>query len=190
MVSGQWRRYTGGVLRRWREEAGLSQTELGVELGFERQTIGRLESGAAEWTGYVAFMWATACGLNPYAVFPELIGPERQSDARDRVISFIQRGASDAVVEALDFYINGDHGSDLEAFLQKGVADLQSTMQGRVASTGLIETNSEYAEQTGQLSDPKGPRPNLDRVRRARAEGRIAAFSGQKYYRVKEGGEG
>lgn len=189
MESGQWRRHSGAVLKRWREQAGLTQTALGIEIGYDRNTIGKFESGAADWTGYTAFLWATACGLNPYVALVELLGPRKQSEARRRVISFVERGASEAVVEGLDFYISGRHGSDLEAFIQKGVADLQSTMQGRVASTGLIETNYEYALQTGQLSDPAGPRPNLERIRRARSEGRMAAFAGAKFYKVTEGGE-
>lgn len=190
MESGKWRRYTGSVLKSWREAAGLTQAELGIEIGYDRATIGKLESGAAEWTGYTAIMWATACGLDPYAVWQDLVGPEKQSDERDRVCAFVRRGASDSVAAALDFYINGNHGSDLEAAFHKGTADLQSTMQGRVASTALIASNFAYAKATGQLSDPEGAMPDMELLEKAMAQGHLAAVSGRKSYRVKGGGDG
>ena len=187
MVSGQWRKHAGSVLKSWREGAGMTQAELGIELGYDRQTISKYESGAADWTGYTAFQWATACGLNPYAVLQDLFGPEKHTTARDRVVAFMLRGASDSVADAFDFYVNGNHGSDLEAFVQKGVADLQSTLQGRVASTALIVSNYEYAAETDQLSDGNGPKPDMEKLSRAKHEGHRAAVSGQKGYRLKEG---
>lgn len=189
MISGNWRRYTGSVLKRWREDAGMKQTDLGIEIGYDRVSISKFESGASDWTGYNAMLWATACGLDPYSAWGELAGPEIVTDDRERLCNFIRRGASERLVQCLCFMCLGRHGSDVEAIFEKGVADMQSDMQGRVSSAGLILANYEYARATGRIAVPDGIQPDVEALQRALSLGRSAAFSGAKYYKVKEGGK-
>jgi transcriptional regulator with XRE-family HTH domain len=61
---------TGARLRSAREEAGVSQTELGERSGVSQTTVGKLERGAIEFTvGYLVVL-AEALALDPCGLLP------------------------------------------------------------------------------------------------------------------------
>lgn len=60
----------GAQLRRLREGAGLSQSELGRRLNRESSTVSRIEAGKMDATIEVIAAWAVACGRTMRLDFP------------------------------------------------------------------------------------------------------------------------
>ncbi len=168
----------------------MAQEDIAAEVGKGRQTIGQYESGTSDFTFYLAMQWAIATGKPPAASMAEIAGEENGGTKREMLSRLILSDASDRVIDMLWFYFFEPHGSDVEAFLNKGLADLQSSMQARVASARLIGDSYEFALESGNISVPGGVKPDLDMMYEAIHKGRRAAIRGEKQYRVKEGGNG
>lgn len=71
-------------LRSLREEAGLTQRELGESLGKPHSWIYNSETGNRRVDVAEFADWAEACGVDPQAAFDSLFGAKRPRSARPR----------------------------------------------------------------------------------------------------------
>ena len=77
-------RFSGAELRRLREQAGKTRTQLGAQIGRSEQTIIGYERGMTVPSMYALGAIATALGCEPGAVFVDTDDTSAQPAARVR----------------------------------------------------------------------------------------------------------
>ncbi|MEL6345381.1 MAG: helix-turn-helix domain-containing protein [Myxococcota bacterium] len=106
-------------LREIREDAGLSQTELGDRLGKYQAWIHRRESGLSKATFDDVTEWAKACGRTFMVDFPE---PSSESDRFSQMVELLRKAwpymNNDRVLSITAllkvFMASGEHQDDSE----------------------------------------------------------------------------
>lgn len=186
MTDKEWSAHDSAVLRSWRQEAGLTFPDLEGPMGYGRQTLSRKEASGSDVSLRDIRHLAEACGLDPNTCMSAFCAPEQDGETRKWLADYIMRSASEPFVLAMYFLCRGGHGSDPNAYAQKIIADLQCRMADRFTSARLTIGAYNMAAATDALSDPSGPRPDLELLSKAVEAGYAAAVEGRSAYQLQQ----
>lgn len=156
-------------LRLTRNEAGISQEYMALELGVTRRTILNWENGVSEPSISQAVAWFKLVNKNPIPYLLQYTYPDMDkispNDNDAKILSSLMQVINDLPAEGvrqLMYLFFGNHGSSPRAVLHMITAHLQTPMKDRIAHGQLIATNYELAKRTGNLSKPAHIQPDYE----------------------------
>lgn len=156
-------------LRLTRNEAGISQEYMALELGVTRRTILNWENGISEPSVSQAIAWFKLANKNPIPYLLQYTYPDMDKispkDNDTKILTALMQIINDLPAEGvrqLMYLFFGNHGSSPRAVLHMITAHLQTPMKDRIAHGQLIATNYELAQRTGTLSKPAHIQPDFD----------------------------
>lgn len=180
-------------LRLTRNEAGISQEYMALELGVTRRTILNWENGISEPSVSQAIAWFKLANKNPIPYLLQYTYPDMDKispkDNDTKILTALMQIINDLPAEGvrqLMYLFFGNHGSSPRAVLQMITAHLQTPMRDRIAHGQLVATNYEISQRTGSLARPNNIQPDLEFLNAAIDAAKNAVEKNAKEYSVVE----
>lgn len=179
------------MLKRARNDAGLSQREVAKALGKSIKTVQNWESGYGAPDSVTQMEWFYICGVNelPYLlaknhpeVYADLTYESDTEELKKAVIKYFQEISDDVEIRQLAFCIMGNTGSSWKQQLNMLTANNHCPMRNRVAVAQLIYDNYNIEKIQGNLVCPDNIQPDMDALKAATNRGRDAIYNGQDGY--------
>lgn len=157
-----------------RESVGVSQRELADRIGRDKRTLQKWEKGEMKVSleDFVRIFEALRLSVEPYSKWirhPDLF-PRGMEDITDfdtnqkraALVTYYGRQASPLEVDQDYYILFGDHGSNNYGIRQQQIANLQTPLRDRKRICRQIIDNYNEAVESGTLTDPEAPRPNME----------------------------
>lgn len=178
---------------RSRNEAGISQEKLAMELGVAKRTIQNWEKGVTSPTVDQAIRYFKILNIQPLPYILEYLYPtlenikatDEDEKIREAMIELMK--ALPAVeVRELFYLLYGNHGSSPTGILQMVTAHLQSPMRDRLSHGSMILQDYEIAKVKGELTNEKHIQPDTILLRNAIEKGQDAVTKNKNAYILDE----
>lgn len=186
------------IFTKGRERAEMSKEKVALELGVSRKTVWSWENGFSYPNFKQLFDWFKTLQINPfpylYAYYADIDVPQNCeniaqalpiSGKRRCVMDFVSY-ADNRLIEMLYEILYGDHGSDVNAFLNLCLEYLQCDPKDKITQAALIKTNHDLSKNK---NNNIGIQPDAELVRKAIISASEAYMKGLKKYNIKESEE-
>lgn len=178
------------LLRKLREDAGLSVPKMADMVQVDKRTWQRYEDGLSAPTVPEFLEIFNCLGVDALSKVLELIYPDYSDLSAASSASYLRRAllhyigliASDRIVRELDYLIFGDHGSNFVPQLEEFVALDHLPMIYRYSIAKQIMVYWQLCSATGDLIGTDHIMPDIDRLTSAIAKGEEAAIQGRNSY--------
>lgn len=153
-----------------RSQAGVSQAQLAKEMGIAKKTVQNWEAGISIPTLLQTIEWFHVLGINPFPHFQAFLYPgildttsveKSEEDARKELHRRVD-SLSDREVRDLLYILSGTHGSSPYAYLQMGVANLQTQIGDRQTVAMIVQNNYRNASAMNNLVAPDEIQPDME----------------------------
>lgn len=175
----------------WKSRANSkkSQEFIALGLGISKRTIQNWEKGLSAPNLFQASEWFNLLGLNPIRYFLEFLYPnlfnttksENEAELDEMLINLV-KNLSIVEKKQLIHLMSGAHGGSWSALLQLIFVYSKTSLQSRVAAARTILENYEIEEKNGKLMDTKELNPDLDLLKLALSQCKLAAQNGNSEY--------
>lgn len=172
-----------------RADAEKSQEFVALGLGVSKKTIQNWEKGLSAPNLFQAIEWFRLLGLNPTKYFFEFLYPKFFDNIEidnekelDEILMDLIKNFSITEKKELIYLIKGSHGSSWTAILQLILAYCQTSFQARTTAAKVILENYEIEEKIGNLVNQNEIKPDIELLKSAINQCKIAAQEGHKGY--------
>lgn len=180
------------ILSRTRNEVGLSQEDMALELGVSRMTVSNWEKGTSRCDMVQFFHWFEALGKNPIPYVLQFFTPDTfedlehsSSDERiDEAVEELLQSLSNESKRSILYLLYGIAG-DPFAMLQLFVAHSHLPMEYRFSIANHICEAYKMCEANGTLKDTDKIKPDIALLEEAIEAGKDAAITGKATYQIK-----
>lgn len=172
-----------------RADAGKSQEFVALGLGISKKTIQNWEKGLSSPNLFQSVEWFKLLGLNPTKYYFEFLYPnlfngktlENETQLDELIINLI-KNMSIVEKRELIYLMSGAHGSSWTALLQLFAVYCQISFQSRVTAARVILESYEIEEKSSKLINQDKLKPDIDLLKLAIEQCKLAAQKGQMGY--------
>lgn len=178
------------ILSKSRNEAGVSQDYMAVELGISRATVANWEKGTSKCDVVQLIQWFNALGKNPVSAFFEIGTPvdlpadfksEDDEQITNDLITLIT-SLSTRQKQNIIYLLSGKFQGDPFAMIQLFLAHAHLPMNYRFSIANNISETYKMCEHAGTLKDTENVMPNIEELDAAIQLGRDAAIHNKDGY--------
>lgn len=172
-----------------RNESGVSQEKVAMELGIAKKTVQNWERGISAPTLPQAINWFRVMNVAamPYLlqfIFPDMVGTSGKDDdekLRKNLISVLESLPSEGVRQLM-YMFYGDHGSSPRATVNLMTAHLQTPLRDRYTHAAMIMNDYKLSSDKQQTARPDHIQPDIPFLEKSLSAAREAVVNNKENY--------
>lgn len=172
-----------------RDEGGISQEKVALELGIAKKTVQNWERGISAPTLPQVIAWFRVMKVTamPYLIqflYPNMENLSRNDDdekLRKSLLSLIEVLPAEGVRQLM-YLLYGDHGSSPRATINLLTAHLQTPLRDRYNHANMIINDYKISRDKQYISRPDHIQPDLDLLDRSLEKCREAIINNKNSY--------
>lgn len=174
-----------------RDESGLSQEKVALELGIAKKTVQNWERGVSAPTLPQAIGWfrVMKVAAMPYLIqflFPDMESISYKDDdekLRKSLLALVETLPAEGVRQLM-YMLYGDHGSSPRATINLMTAHLQTPLRDRYNHANMIINDYKIAEEKQHTSRPDHIQPDVTLLDKSLDKCREAIINNRSCYLV------
>lgn len=175
------------ILRELRRSAALTQAEIAETLGIDEKTYARYERGESSppLVSFVQMLDAFGTPALPVIkkyLYPDRFGEDSVQVLRRHLAEYMMQYASDKEIKRIDYLVEGQHGSPLEAQIQLFCAFDHLPMDARLIAAKVVFQLWELETARGGIINSADPMPDIELLRSSLIRATEAVIAGRNSY--------